>query len=952
MRVILSFILLFCFRVCALAQDPYFFPLDKLSGLPSNIVYDAYQDTKGFTWFATDNGICRYDGYQIKLYIYNAYPIKSVSNIVEDPEGRIWFQDFDGNLYYIQGEKVQPFTQVKANGFLRFGFVKDRLFVMSKDGLKIVDAKKNLVLDSVALDTKYLKHSVASGEYFYALGKDISRIGTDGTQEKYNTPEDYNKNILVPLPAFYKEDLYIFCKYNSHYYVVRDGVFTLKKLPFSKEFIQNVAVIDELIWICTPQGVYGYNPKTNGYVHYFSDKNISFVRKNGNGKYWFCTLTNGVMYIESLQSILYRTPFKTLRVVGNTNSLYVSTDKDEVYGFDSDCHFRKVYSGNTGHAIRSLYMDSRNNLFFSSSKFIVKTPSKIQRSTIAIKQVIQIDEKYYAFAASNWNGVFYLNPTLKSPLDNLGSHYQRYTEDGVNFVALITSENGKSCVYNPSNGAIYYTTNYGLRKYVDGKLVELGAVNHNITRLALVQGLIYGISNDEKMYSIDSNDNILEIDVEFIIQNQGMVDIKSLNDKLYIFTSQSLFRYDPEEKTSTKIIELAKEADFYDIHELNGYYYLSTSEGIIKFENKPKQIPNKIHLFIDEILINGESEKHYNISNLKYDENNIEVLYSILSETPNDNYKVYYKVNNGIWESMIANNRTLRFSSLAAGNYTIYLKVVSGNDEVVQKIGLYIKKPFWQEWWFYSIGSVLFIVIFFVYYKTTIKRINKKNRRIIERVNLEKDLNHSKLKSLKSQMNPHFFFNALNTLQSYILSNEKREAVEYLSKFSTLTRTILEMTDKDFVFLSEEIQTLELYLEIEKARFNGDFSFTINLSPSLKKDDVRIPSMLLQPYVENAVKHGLLHKTGEKILALTFDVSEQYLVITIEDNGIGRKKSGELNAIKNRKHNSFATASIQKRIELLNGLNENKITIQYIDKLPPNQGNRGTIVILRIPLKY
>lgn len=202
-------------------------------------------------------------------------------------------------------------------------------------------------------------------------------------------------------------------------------------------------------------------------------------------------------------------------------------------------------------------------------------------------------------------------------------------------------------------------------------------------------------------------------------------------------------------------------------------------------------------------------------------------------------------------------------------------------------------------------------------------------------------------------MNPHFFFNALNTLQSYILSNDKKQALSYLSRFSQLTRTFLEMSDKDFITLAEEINTLEMYLDIEKGRFEADFDYEILVSKSIRHpEDIRIPSVLLQPFVENAIKHGLLHKQGLKQLSISFTIDVQYLTVVINDNGIGRKRSNELNKMKQKNHNSFATDAVNRRIDLLNSYNEQKITLEYIDKYDQQNQAVGTKVIINIPINY
>jgi tetratricopeptide (TPR) repeat protein len=258
---------------------------------------------------------------------------------------------------------------------------------------------------------------------------------------------------------------------------------------------------------------------------------------------------------------------------------------------------------------------------------------------------------------------------------------------------------------------------------------------------------------------------------------------------------------------------------------------------------------------------------------------------------------------------------------------------------------------------------LLILILFFVLSLTTIYilfnrfKIKKQNDYLkIKLIETEKTLlaekkaSQSELKAFKSQMNPHFFYNALNTIQSYILSNDKKLAINYLSKFSSLTRSILEMTERETIPISDEIKTLELYLDIEKARFNEDFEFEIKTENIDDIELTKIPSMFLQPYVENAIKHGLLHKEGLKKLNIDFKIKNNALFISIDDNGIGREKSGALNAIKNKNHQSFATDAMEKRIDILNKTREKPIKLYYIDKKNNLQIGTGTIVNIEIPL--
>uniref|UniRef100_UPI004048D6F3 sensor histidine kinase n=1 Tax=Flavobacterium sp. TaxID=239 RepID=UPI004048D6F3 len=323
------------------------------------------------------------------------------------------------------------------------------------------------------------------------------------------------------------------------------------------------------------------------------------------------------------------------------------------------------------------------------------------------------------------------------------------------------------------------------------------------------------------------------------------------------------------------------------------------------------------------------------------------------NDTNVDNYSVSYKINDSKWKTLDYTDKNLKLSSLSSGNYKIQLIINYNNAKIdLQTIQFEIKKPFWLKPLFLIGFGLLFLGLIYMYYKWQIRKIEYKNKLQLEKINLEKNLNQSKLKAIKSQMNPHFFYNALNTIQSFILSNDKKQAVNYLSKFSNLTRTILEMTEKETISIAEEIKTLSLYLDIEKARFEEDFSYQILVNEAIDTENIKIPTMLLQPYVENAVKHGLLHKQGEKLVTILFEKEAEHIKVSIDDNGIGRNKSAELNAIKNKNHNSFATEAMQNRVHLLNQYNQKNISIQYIDKTNLSNQSIGTKVVFEIPITY
>ena len=188
------------------------------------------------------------------------------------------------------------------------------------------------------------------------------------------------------------------------------------------------------------------------------------------------------------------------------------------------------------------------------------------------------------------------------------------------------------------------------------------------------------------------------------------------------------------------------------------------------------------------------------------------------------------------------------------------------------------------------------------------------------------------LKSLRSQMNPHFIFNALNSVNSFIAKNDERSANRYLSDFSALMRSVLENSEEDFIPMTKELELLELYTKLEHSRFSDKFSYQILVDKEIPIADFKIPPMLLQPYIENAIWHGLRYREEKGFLRIALKkIAANALQITIEDNGIGRKKSRELKTQNQKRQNSKGMGNIKKRIAILNQMHGNKLDVAISD---------------------
>lgn len=212
---------------------------------------------------------------------------------------------------------------------------------------------------------------------------------------------------------------------------------------------------------------------------------------------------------------------------------------------------------------------------------------------------------------------------------------------------------------------------------------------------------------------------------------------------------------------------------------------------------------------------------------------------------------------------------------------------------------------------------------------------------------LKIDQLNSELKALKSQMNPHFIFNVMSTVDSLIEIGEQDKARKSLRMFSKMMRNTLEQSNEDTILLEDEISLLESYITLEKLLLGDDFNFEINIDDEIDTSYDTIPAMLLQPIVENAIKHGLKHQLGNKYLKVSFNLMDEVLKIEIDDNGIGRVASAKINETR-KNHQSFATKTIEDRIQIFNEQHAIKIAIETIDKYDEQNHATGTLVIMKI----
>jgi len=283
------------------------------------------------------------------------------------------------------------------------------------------------------------------------------------------------------------------------------------------------------------------------------------------------------------------------------------------------------------------------------------------------------------------------------------------------------------------------------------------------------------------------------------------------------------------------------------------------------------------------------------------------------------------------------------YTNVPPGHYRFFVEA-SNSDGVWNRNGLavdlVVEPAFWQTLWFS--GGVLLLAAGLI-----VAIVKGRIRRIRRQTTLERKMVEYQLKALRAQMNPHFIFNSLNSILLFMLDHDIDAANRYLTKFARLMRSTLEHSKSEAVPLTEELEALRCYIELEALRLDNAFTCTIEVAPEIDIDAVMLPPMLIQPYVENAIKHGLMPAGLGGRLAIDFRLEEEWIVCSITDNGVGR--DGKNRVTQSHSHRSRGMAVTKERLDVLSLLSRQCYGLEIIDLTGEEGSSLGTQVNIRIP---
>jgi hypothetical protein len=948
MKPFLTFILLLQY-LPLLAQQYNYSHYDTKDGLAGSTVYRMCQDNKGYLWFATDNGVSRFDGKKFTNFTTeDGLTDNEVIFIANDSKGRVWMMPFNKTVcYYNEGKiySAKNDSLLKRIHFSSFGIMagensKGEIYFITHD---------EIFLYKNSGDFK----SIAN---FKKLGTKYSLKASDFVSANLTGRYPYNSMVLYNQHSVFinKKDSFIYLKniksnasqYGNFHKIDEDLEISYPKLKTLRHFNSISHISNTNTLYNTSTGAWSVDDKGNvGLVPFLAGKKISSSLRDAEGSLWFSTIGEGVFKLTS----------ETMKTFGNNQEAFCIENANG-----------RIYSGMANGNLQVI----KNITFEGEYPYSIPFEEPISRRLYTLKKgspgILYLGFDSHLEKISNNKRVFSALRPIKSidiiDTGNIVVCTNNYTfklrSSDLKIVDTIWRERGTKVIYD--RGSYFIGTLNGL--IIIDSFKTVSRIGENLPLLSKrivdmhksIDGGLWIATNDNGvlLYKNGRIDNIINKQNELSSNNCKSLFVK--DHYLWVGTDKGISKID----IKTRMV-LAKysTADGLPSDIINAVYsndsitWVCTPEGVTYFKEKDIYGFSMCKLDLYSIYVSGKKMNSMDKLLLSYNNNNISFDYAAISFKGASEMTYKYKLIglNSDWRE--TRLTTLAYPSLPSGNYEFQLYAVNKFDTQsdVIKIQFSIAAPFWKTLWFWlGTSSSILILTWYLFnrrYKYLQKITNEKNviaRRMIE---LEQA-------SLRAQMNPHFIFNCLNSIQHFILKNDIEHTNKYITQFGHLIRQTLNNSVKVNVSITDEINYLRSYLELEKMRFSSGFQYSINIhSKEIYPDYTFIPPMLLQPFVENAIRHGIRHKKeGFGLIKIDIQIVTNRILFSIEDNGIGREASAKYKSKQHIDYHSKGITLTKNRLEILNSESLEKIISEIYDLKGANGNATGTKVVLSFPL--
>jgi ligand-binding sensor domain-containing protein/anti-sigma regulatory factor (Ser/Thr protein kinase) len=979
----LFYLLCLCYQTVAQPGSHYRLSVfGTRNGLLSPKIYTLTQTSDNHLWIGTEIGASRYNGYEFQNLQYTAAQeqIGKVVAITQDSVGGVWLGGEGGLFYFFDGEIhrcsfVQQYaaaveslvTDVNGNVFIG---EMHGLYRLTPDEIKQWRIKKQKLQLSQFYQIKeriICLDADRKGNIYFGSFDGVFTINVASATVqliwKNKTPNNLVRFITATSPdsLFFNQyegestslvngalKNYTAKNYTGHSFFKKDNkVFRLTTstverfenndfIPFITFGETNYAfdgVCDEEgnIWVGTWEGLfkYRYNPfsvfrrKETTHPETFS------LLETKDGKLLFGG-NRGLVHYKNGADIIPYNIFKPVFPAAEVLAMYEHDDGCFWFGSGYQGITRVKNGVYTNYNENNGLADNHCNTFYRVNEHAVYGCSE--------------------------KGVVVIDPLAENPITG-----------NYNFAKAYNRQPKLLGVLQPAANEFLFYSNLGLFRLKENKLHNesikgMPAENLYITRMQKDKhGKIWIATQGKGLLQCNYQKGDLILQKQFtkkdgLLSDEVLSLLIDRNDNLWVadYTSLSLLKDDGGNSFFVNFNEQdGLPEDYYQYLHLaqqaDGRIWALNSMNLFSFHPDSvllNDVPPK--LFFNNISLEKSGAKTLsanNIGEFAYNENSFSLSFTAVSLSNPYKIKYVYRLMPGDTTWIETSERKIYFNSLNPGTYRVEIKASnnSGVWSVPLQYSFEIKPPFWNSWWFYVLLAAVALAFIYWLFRRRIMSVKVKAA-------IQQQLTELESKALRAQMNPHFIFNSLNAIQELIVTENVTAAYDYLSKFSKLLRLVLNNSEKSLIPLADEITMLQLYLELESLRFRKSFTYKIDVANSLDAESMLVPPLLLQPFIENAVWHGLMLKEGEKNLSLHIRQQSGEILCVVEDNGIGRKKSAEIKAQKlGAVHlESKGLKLSQHRISLLQ-LNGKKGSVK-IEDLYENNEATGTRVSIQLPL--
>jgi ligand-binding sensor domain-containing protein len=914
-------------------------------GLASPSIYSIFQDIDGFLWIGTESGLCRYDGTHFKTFtVKDGLQGNEVFGMVQDKKGRIWLQQYKSKIAYIYNGRIynqqNDTLLAKINLSSRvMGLALDKegniafcdtstLYMISSDykTFKIINSLANKPVNMAGLGVS------KSGEILLCTFRDLYRVEEFELKyvKKISSFLDINSTLLTIHPNYT-----VFAMSDDRTLIyLNDTTIDYKK---NSGFVLKLSsVSDSVFSINTVDGAILYNIKDHSSVKILDRVNVSNVYLDRDKNLWIGTVGKGLYKLSSRNivnsktsdsssnDIFYITKAAGKIIVGNNNS--------QIYAYHNGAFTSKLKLHETGKILYYGKVDRNRLLIATGYGLEVYNKGVLEKLLylVVVKSIDNLDDNNCLL--STYSGLYVVRKNDVTITDTI---WKRRT--------VFATKTGDSVLAGTTTGL------YILKK-ARGKWMIMDSLLQSSIITSTVKtgdGRLWIATNADGLYCMENGRTIRHFSDTNGLPSNNVRTMYINDDHIWLGTDKGLVKLN----SKGFLLQKYSTSDGLPSDNINSVYvdddtvYIGTSEGLCFFNESKIGTTSICNLVLTGVKI---ADKPVDLINtyLIGRRQRFVIEFSGISFRSEKEMNYRYKINglDDNWRYTSLNS--LELTAMPYGNFDIEIIAINkfGKESAPLKINLNILRPFYKSAWFTALLLLLSLAaILFLYSRW----LNSKKLKQFRKLNQEFRLLELEQMAMRAQMNPHFIFNCISTMQHLVIENDIDNISRFITNFSELVRKTLDNAAEPFIPLSEEVKFLTSYLELERLRLEDHFSYAITLSGFINEDQECVPNMVIQPFVENAIKHGIRCKeNGKGSIEINFAKAPGGLLCIITDNGIGREKAMQLKKQAGNTHASKGMGITFKRIKSLNSLTKGKISVAIDDITDTGGQVQGTKVAI------